>query len=97
MQKGQSDPFSFDVIVEYTRQLTETAYQLPLILFVHLYLCQTICWLMTCDNISSFSALHVAVKGGYEQVVNNIVQLVQQLPPSKEPFLDIRNTYGSVR
>ena len=52
---------------------------------------------MTCDNISFFSVLHVAIQGGYEQVVNNIIHLVQQLPPSEEPFLDRRNTYGKVR
>ena len=69
---------------------------MPLILFLQLYLCQTICWLMTFDNISSFSVLHVAVQGGYEQVLHNIVELVQQLPPTKEPFLDIRNRFGWV-
>ena len=52
---------------------------------------------MTFDNISSFSVLHVAVKVGKEQVVSNIVELVQQRPPTDEPFLDIRNTYGKVR
>ena len=51
---------------------------------------------MTCDNISSVSVLHVAVQGGYEQVVNNIVELVQQLPPTKEPFVNTRNRNGWV-
>ena len=52
---------------------------------------------MTCDNISFFSALHVAVRGGYEQVVNNIIQLVQQLPLTEEPILDRYNKDGKVR
>ena len=39
----------------------------------------------------------MAVEGGYEQVVSNIVQLVQQLPPTKEPFLDRRNYSRKVR
>ena len=52
---------------------------------------------MTCDNISSFSILHVAIKGGYQQVVNNIIHFVQQLPPNKEPILDTRNEYDKVR
>ena len=52
---------------------------------------------MTCDTISFFSVLHVAVQGGYEQVVNNIVQLVQLLPPTQEPFLDRRNYLEKVR
>ena len=52
---------------------------------------------MTCDNISSFSVLHLAVKCGHEQVVKKIIQLVQQLPPTEEPFLDICNSKDEVR
>ena len=52
---------------------------------------------MICDNISLFSILHVAVKDGYEQVADKIIQLVQKLPPTKEPFLDSRNNRGEVR
>ena len=77
-------------------KLRETTCHLP---FISLYICscQAICWLITCDNISFFSVLHVAVKGGYEQVANKIIQLVQQLPPTEEQFLDSRNNRGEVR
>ena len=52
---------------------------------------------MTCDNISFLSVLHVAVKGGYEQVAKKIIQLDQRLPPTDRPFLDVRNKIGQVR
>ena len=44
-------PLAHDIVIKYFGHLTETTYHLPLILFVYLYFCQTICWTMTCDNI----------------------------------------------
>ena len=52
---------------------------------------------MKSENIFLFSVLHVAVKGGYDQVVYNIIQLVNQLPPTEKPFLNSCNWHDEVR
>ena len=46
---------------------------------------------MTKKNISFLSVLHLAVQGGYEQVVYNIIQLMKQLPPTEKPLVDSCN------
>ena len=51
---------------------------------------------MTRENISLFSVLHVAVELGHEQVVYNVIQLLQQLPPTEQRLLDSRNNLNKV-
>ena len=46
--------------------------------------------------VSLFSVLHLAVDHGREQLVHNIVERVQQLPPTEPKLVDGCNRRGEV-
>ena len=49
-----------------------------------------------CENIVLFSALHLAVKCGRQQLVSDLLELIKQSPPAEPAVID-RCTYFDKR
>ena len=71
--------------------MSKSICHLPIISFIHVCLSQRICQLMRCENVLLFSALHLAVQHGLEQLVSDLLKLIQQLPTTKPPLVDSGN------
>ena len=56
-----------------------------------------LCQLMFCDNLCSFfSVLHLAVELRAQKLVSDLLQLIEQLPSTNPPLIDVVNNWNEV-
>ena len=63
---------------------------LPFGLFSHVFVFNRLL-LLTCENKLLFSVLHLAVKHGREQLVDQVLQLIKQVHSTELSLIDSQN------